>query len=170
MAGFFSAMAESRKKLKTSNVFSPFTVCKNRNRSAPVRELLSNNSLFVSQLYDNKSLALRARDLIIFTTDLQTIITQQFTAGADLFLKYWYETCDVFVPIFTRCEELVPIFHCVKFAKCEICGSTERSGSVVECLTRDRRFEPHCVVLTGRKQSNQTKYTFYGCCSISVVT
>ena len=44
---FFSAMAESWKKLKTSNVFSPFIVCKNRNRSAPVRELLSNNSLFV---------------------------------------------------------------------------------------------------------------------------
>ena len=22
-----------------------------------------------------------------------------------------------------RCEELVPIFHSVKFAKCEICGS-----------------------------------------------
>ena len=25
---------------------------------------------------------------------------------------------------FTRCEELVPIFHSVKLAKCEICGST----------------------------------------------
>ena len=66
-------MAESWKKLKTLNVFSSFTVCKNRNRSAPVRELLSNNSLFVGQLYDDKSLALRARDLIFFTTDLQTV-------------------------------------------------------------------------------------------------
>ena len=46
---------------------------RNRNRSAPVRELLSNNSLFVGQLYDDKSLALRARDLIFFTTDLQTV-------------------------------------------------------------------------------------------------
>ena len=45
-----------------------------------MRELFSNNSLFVGQLYEDKSLALRARDLII--------ITQQFTAGADLFLKY----------------------------------------------------------------------------------
>ena len=70
---FLSAMAESWKKLKTSNVFSSFTVCYNRNRSATVRELLSNNSLIVGQLYDNKSLALRARDLIFFTTDLQTV-------------------------------------------------------------------------------------------------
>ena len=52
--------------------FSSFIVCLNRNRSAPVRELLSNNSLFVGQLYEDKSLALRARDLIFFTTDLQT--------------------------------------------------------------------------------------------------
>ena len=81
-------MAESWKKLKTSNVFSSFIVCKNRNRSAPVRELLSNNSLFVGQLYEDKSLALRASDLIFFTTDLQTVMfTQQFTAGADLFLN-----------------------------------------------------------------------------------
>ena len=36
-------------------------------------ESLSNNSLFASQLYEDKSLALRARDLIIFTTDLQTV-------------------------------------------------------------------------------------------------
>ena len=66
-------MAESWKKLKTTNVFSSFIVCQNRNRSAQVRELLSNNSLFVGQLYDNKSLALRSRDLIFFTTDLQTV-------------------------------------------------------------------------------------------------
>ena len=78
-------MAESRKKLKTSNLFSSFIVSSNRNRSALVRELLCNNSLFVGQLYEDKSLALRARDFIFFTTDLQT---QQFTARADLFLKY----------------------------------------------------------------------------------
>ena len=70
---FFSAMAESSKKLKSSNVFSVFIVCSNRNRPALVRELLSNNSLFVGQLYEDKSLALRARDLIFFTTDLQTV-------------------------------------------------------------------------------------------------
>ena len=51
-----------------------------------MRELLSNNSLFVGQLYEDKSLTLRARDLIFFTTDLQ-----QFTAGADLFLKHRVE-------------------------------------------------------------------------------
>ena len=70
---FFSAMAESWKKLKTSNLFSVFIVSSNRNRSALVRELLCNNSLFVGQLNEDKSLALHTRDLIFFTTDLQTV-------------------------------------------------------------------------------------------------
>ena len=65
-------MAESSKKLKSSNVVQLLIVCLNRNRSALVRELSSKNSLFVGQLYEDKSLALRARDLI-FTTDLQTL-------------------------------------------------------------------------------------------------
>ena len=69
---FFSAMAESWKKLKTSNLLSSFIMSSNRNRSALVRELLCNNSLFVGQLYGDKSLAPRARDLIFFTTDLQS--------------------------------------------------------------------------------------------------
>ena len=64
-------MAESWKNVKTSNVFSSFIV--NRNRSAPVCELLSNNSLFVGQLYEDKSLALHPHDLIFFTTDRQTV-------------------------------------------------------------------------------------------------
>ena len=55
------------------SVFIVFFVSSNRNRSALVRELLCNNSLFVGQLYEDKSLALRARDLIFFTTDLQTV-------------------------------------------------------------------------------------------------
>ena len=38
-----------------------------------MRELLSNNSLFVGQLYEDKSLALHARDLVFFKTDLQTV-------------------------------------------------------------------------------------------------
>ena len=46
----FSAMAESWKKLKTSNVFLLFIVCKNRNRSSLVHELLCNNSLVVGQM------------------------------------------------------------------------------------------------------------------------
>ena len=66
-------MAESLKKMKSSIVFSLFIVCSNRNRSALERELLSNNSLFVGQLYEDKSLVLRARDLIFFTTNLQTL-------------------------------------------------------------------------------------------------
>ena len=66
-------MAESWKKLRTSNLFKSFIVCSNRNRSALVRKFLSNNSLFVGQLYDDESLALRAPDLIFFTTDLQTV-------------------------------------------------------------------------------------------------
>ena len=65
-------MAENWKKLKTLNVFSSFILHDNRNRSAPLRELLCINSLFVGQLYEDKSLALRACDLI-FTTDLQTV-------------------------------------------------------------------------------------------------
>ena len=44
------------------------------NRSALVLEKLSNNSLFVGQLYEDKSLVLHACDLIFFTTDLQTVI------------------------------------------------------------------------------------------------
>ena len=59
--------------LKTTNLFLSFIVSSNRNRSALVRELLCNNSLFVGQLYEDKSLALRSRDLIFFTTDLQTV-------------------------------------------------------------------------------------------------
>ena len=59
--------------LKTTNLFLSFIVSSNRKRSALVRELLCNNSLFVGQLYEDKSLALRARDLIFFTTDLQTV-------------------------------------------------------------------------------------------------
>ena len=66
-------MAKSWKKMKTSNVFLLFIVCKNRNRPAPVHELLDNNSLFVGQLCEDKSLKLRAHDLIFFTTDLQTV-------------------------------------------------------------------------------------------------
>ena len=58
-------MAESSKKLKSSNVFSLYILCSNRNRSALVHELLSNNSLFVGRLYENKSHALRTRDMIL---------------------------------------------------------------------------------------------------------
>ena len=59
---FCSAMAESWKKLKISNMVSSFIVCSNQNRLALVRDLLSYyyNSLFVGQLYEDKSLALRA--------------------------------------------------------------------------------------------------------------
>ena len=66
-------MVESWKKLNTSNLFPSFIVSSNRNNLALVRELLCNKSLFVGQLYEDKSLALRARDLIFFTTDIQTV-------------------------------------------------------------------------------------------------
>ena len=39
-------------------MFSLFIVCLNRNRLALVCDLLSDNSLFVRQLYEDKSLAL----------------------------------------------------------------------------------------------------------------
>ena len=38
-----------------------------------IEQLLCNNSLFVGQLYEDKSLALRPRDLIFFTTDSKTV-------------------------------------------------------------------------------------------------
>ena len=38
-----------------------------------VNSRFSNNSLFGGQLYEDKSLALRARDLIFITIDLQTV-------------------------------------------------------------------------------------------------
>ena len=66
-------MVESWKKLKTSNLFSSFIVSSNQNRSALVRELVCNNSLFGGQLYEDKSLVLHARVLIFFTTDLKTV-------------------------------------------------------------------------------------------------
>ena len=54
-----------------------------------MRELLSYNSLFVGQLHEDKLKALRSCELIFFATDLQTVnITEQFTARADIFLKY----------------------------------------------------------------------------------
>ena len=59
-------MAKSWKMLKTSNGFFVVYYVLNRNRSALVRELLSNNSLFVGQLYEEKSLKLRAHDLIFY--------------------------------------------------------------------------------------------------------
>ena len=73
LQGFFSVMAESWKKLKPSNVFSSLNDCSNRNRSALVRELLSKNSLFMGQLYKDKSLALHAPDWLCFTNDLNTV-------------------------------------------------------------------------------------------------
>ena len=38
-----------------------------------MHKLLSIDSLFVGQLYEDKSFVLHARDLIFFTTDLQTV-------------------------------------------------------------------------------------------------
>ena len=64
----FIAMAES-----LNNLFLLFIVSSNRNRSALLRKLLCNNSLCVGQLYEDKSLWLRARDLIFFTNDHQTV-------------------------------------------------------------------------------------------------
>ena len=66
-------MTESCKKLESANVFLSFIVRYNLNRSALLRELLSNNSLFVGQFYKDKSLVLCAHNLIFFTTDLQTV-------------------------------------------------------------------------------------------------
>ena len=73
LAGFLRCNGGKLEEAEDFKSVFAFIVCSNRNRSALVRELLSNNSLFVGQLYEDKSLALRARDLIFFTTDLQTV-------------------------------------------------------------------------------------------------
>ena len=65
-------MAESWKNLKPPNMFLSSIVCSNQNRSALVRELSSDNSLFFGQLYENKSLVLHTHDLI-FTNDFQIV-------------------------------------------------------------------------------------------------
>ena len=61
-------MAESWKKLKIKNVFRRLLCVR-----IEIDQLLCNNSLFVGQLYEDKPLALGTRDLIFFTTDLQTV-------------------------------------------------------------------------------------------------
>ena len=43
------------------------------NKSAPVRQLLGYDLLFVRQLYEDKSLMLHARDKTFLRTDLQTV-------------------------------------------------------------------------------------------------
>ena len=50
-------MVESWKKAEDFKCFLLFIVCWNGNRLGLLCELLSNNSLFVSQLFDDKSLA-----------------------------------------------------------------------------------------------------------------
>ena len=63
-------------------------------------ELLSNNSLFVGQLKADKSLALRARDLIFFTTDLQTVNYYSTIHALELiyFYSYTQETMKQWYP------------------------------------------------------------------------
>ena len=52
-------------------------------------------------------------------------------------VKYWYEICNV----------LVPIFHSEKFAKCEICGSTYLElGQIVFIMSCA---DPECFVRGG---------------------
>ena len=68
-------MGESWKKLNTSNlcVFVVNCLFEIEIDQLIVHDLLSYNSLFVGKLYKDKSLALLTRDLIFFTTDLQTV-------------------------------------------------------------------------------------------------
>ena len=73
-------------------------VCWNRNRSALVCELLGNNSLFVGHLYEDKSLVLRARDLIFFTTDLQTVNC--------------YSTIHCYLSICKKCDYFIDLSKC----------------------------------------------------------
>ena len=59
-----------------------------------MRELLSNNSLFAGQLFEDKSFTLRAHDLIFSTTVLQELELIYFLNKAKLganLVKYVYK-------------------------------------------------------------------------------
>ena len=90
------------KNLKTSNVFLSFIVCENRNRSAlAVNCWVIIHCLLVSCTKINHSRYMLVIWSSLQLTSKQWIITQQFTARADLFLKYtisiitlvWINTC-----------------------------------------------------------------------------
>ena len=46
-------------------------------------------------------------------------------------VKYWYELRDIWYQFFTRCEELVPVFHGVKFAKCAVQHSSIKKSIIL---------------------------------------
>ena len=71
LVGFLQCIGRKLEKFEDFKCVSSFIVCWDRNTSALVWERLSNYLLFVSQLYKEKSLGLRAHDLIFFKTDLQ---------------------------------------------------------------------------------------------------
>ena len=58
LAGFLQCNGEELEEAVDFKSVFMFIVSSNRNRSALVRELLCNNSLFVGQLNEDKSLAL----------------------------------------------------------------------------------------------------------------
>ena len=88
---FFNAMAESWNNLKYTTACSSFLVCKNRSRSALVRELLSNTGNFtVCRSVESRWISRASNswfDLLYKWPSRQWIIAQQFIARADLFLK-----------------------------------------------------------------------------------
>ena len=51
--------------------------------------------------------------------------------------KYWYEILTYWYQFFTRCEELVPILHRLKFTKCEMYGSTMLTCSTLGKFSAD---------------------------------
>ena len=69
LAGFLGKLEEAE-DFKCGSVIYPLF---KRNRSALVHDLLSYNSLFLGELYADKSLSQQAHNLIFFTTDLQTL-------------------------------------------------------------------------------------------------
>ena len=76
LEGFFQCNGGKLEEAEGFSLFTSFIVSLNRNRSVlacEFTELLCNHSLFVDQLYKNKSLALRTRDLFLFTNDHKTV-------------------------------------------------------------------------------------------------
>ena len=74
IAGFLQGNGEKLEEAETLQMCFRCLLCvRIEIDSALVYELLSNNSLFVEQLYEDKSLELHACDFIFFTNDLQIV-------------------------------------------------------------------------------------------------
>ena len=92
-----------------------------------MRELLRNNSLFVGQLCEDESLALLARGLIFFTTDLQTVDYLELI----YFLIKGKNIChkDFLLSRFDCHLTFATIHHLIKMRKTDVLLISQKIGS-----------------------------------------